>query len=446
MSDRWLICGGAAVAFLMTAATLPSAVGEDVKLSTLYKFEAPAATTFTSALGSQPDTLPVLGPDGAIYGMTSVGGQYGNGVIYRFDRDTHQYKVLHTFSALDANGENADGATPGMALTRGPGDVIYGMASFGGPNGSGTIFKFNPSGEFTVLYAFSALVAGLNQDGAYPLRATVVGNDGNLYGTTRTGGPNACLFTHGCGVAWTIDGKGNFKVLHSFTADEGHAASLLQGTDGYFYGCAVWPATSLPPGPLPSGILYRMAPWGQDFQVLYTFSQTNASGENMDGADCYEPLVEPRPGVFYGAAFHGGTNANGVVFRYSLWNPGSVEVVHDFSALDSAGQNWDGAGPGGRLALGPHGTLYSNTEAGGANGNGVIYSLREDGRFEVLHTFSATNATTGANGDGAFPDEGLLADGNKLIGIAIYGGDGSPAGYNNSGGTLYELTLEDARH
>ena len=87
----------------------------------------------------------------------------------------------------------------------------------------------------------------------------------------------------------------------------------------------------------------------------------------------------------------------------------SVEVIHDFSALNSAGQNWDGAGPDGRLALGPHGTLYSNTESGGANGNGVIYSLREDGRFEVLHTFSATNATTGANEDGAFPDEGLMA-------------------------------------
>ena len=121
MSARWLTFGGAAAAaFLMTAATLPSAVADDVKFSTLYKFEAPAATTFTSPLGSQPDTLPVVGPDGAIYGMTSVGGQYGNGVIYRFDRDTHQYTVLHTFSALDANGENADGATPGMALTRGP--------------------------------------------------------------------------------------------------------------------------------------------------------------------------------------------------------------------------------------------------------------------------------------------------------------------------------------
>ena len=29
-----------------------------------------------------------------------------------------------------------------MALTRGPGDVIYGMASLGGQNGTGTIFRF----------------------------------------------------------------------------------------------------------------------------------------------------------------------------------------------------------------------------------------------------------------------------------------------------------------
>jgi uncharacterized repeat protein (TIGR03803 family) len=420
-----------------------SALADDDRFSTLYKFEAPAATTFTSALGSQPDTLPAVGADGAIYGMTSVGGQYGNGVIYRFDRETHQYTVLHTFSALDANGENADGATPGMALTRGPGDVIYGMASYGGQNGTGTIFTITTSGKFTVLYTFSALNAsGNNPDGAYPLRSIVAGKDGSLYGTTRLGGPNTCLFTHGCGVAWMIDGKGNFKVIHPFTADEGHAASMLLAMDGNLYGCAVWPATSLPAGPLPSGIVYRMAPSGQDFDVLYTFSQTNSSGENMDGADCYEPFVEPRPGVFYGTAARGGTNGNGVVFRYSLANPGAVEVVHDFSALNSAGQNWDGATPVGRLALGPHGILSSNTEAGGANGNGVLYSVREDCHFEVLHTFSATNATTGANDDGALPDEGLIADGNKLFGIAIYGGNGSPAGYNNSGGTLYELKLD----
>jgi uncharacterized repeat protein (TIGR03803 family) len=53
--------------------------------------------------------------------MTFDGGVNGNGVIYRFDLESHQYTVLHTFSALDANGNNEDGANPGVALTRGLG-------------------------------------------------------------------------------------------------------------------------------------------------------------------------------------------------------------------------------------------------------------------------------------------------------------------------------------
>jgi uncharacterized repeat protein (TIGR03803 family) len=377
--------------------------------------------------------------------MTSVGGEFGNGVIYRFDQKSHKYTLLHTFSATDSNGFNTDGASPGEGLTAGPKGVFYGMAVDGGANGNGTIFSITTSGQFNVLHTFSALDSnGNNEDGKWPLRDMIIGNDGDLYGTTRTGGENNCLFTHGCGVAWRIDSQGNFSVIYQFTADEGHAASLTQGVDGYLYGCAVWPGTSLPPGPLPSGILYRMAPWGGDFQVLYTFSQTDASGVNMDGADCYQPLVETRPGVFYGAAYLGGSNGNGALFRYSLDYPGVVEVMHDFSALNSAGQNWDGESPASPFALGPHGTLYSVANGGGANGNGVVYSLREDGRFEVLHTFSATNATTGANSDGATPDNGVILDGNKLIGIAIGGGTGSPSGFPNSGGTLYELTLDDS--
>jgi uncharacterized repeat protein (TIGR03803 family) len=163
--------------------------------------------------------------------MTYDGGKNGNGVIYRFDLGSRQYTVLHTFSALDTNGDNEDGASPGVALTRGPADVFYGMASFGGANGNGTVFKITTSGAFTVLHTFSAVDAsGNNYDGANPLRTVVFGKDGNLYGTTRIGGENTCLFTHGCGVAWVMDRWGNnFSVLHQFTATEGHAASLLQG-------------------------------------------------------------------------------------------------------------------------------------------------------------------------------------------------------------------------
>jgi len=438
------------IAYLAAAAALAVAClgsvarasepSDEATFTTLYSFEAPAPVTFTSLLGSQPDTTPVIGPGGDIYGMTMVGGQFGNGVIYRFDRNKHQYTVLHTFSALDANGNNEDGAIPGNALTAGPGGVFYGTAQFGGMNGSGTIFKITTKGDFTVLHTFSALDAnGHNQDGASPLRNVVIGKDGKLYGTNRWGGQNTCTFTsNGCGVTWVMDQTGrNFKVLHHFTTAEGHGASLIQGSDGFFYGCTVWPAAV----DFPSGVLYRLTREGH-FQVLYTFSQTNPSGQNMDGADSYEPLVETKRGVFYGAAYYGGTNGNGVVFRYSVVNPGVVEVVHDFSALNAAGQNWDGAAPDGPLTVGPHGILYSNANGGGENGSGVIYSVRENGHFEVLHAFTATDPITGANYDGALPDDGLVLDGNKLIGVAVYGGNGSPAGYYNSGGTLYELKLD----
>jgi uncharacterized repeat protein (TIGR03803 family) len=441
MPSRWLKWRGLLVTLLMAGMPVSGALGEDETFSTLYTFEAPAAVTYTSPLGSQPDTRPVLGPENTVYGMTYDGGTNGTGVIYRFNRQSHEYTVLHTFSALDANGNNEDGANPGVALTRGPDDVFYGVASFGGENGNGTIFKTTASDEFTVLHTFSALDAnGHNEDAANPLRTVVISDDGKLYGTTRLGGLNTCGITRSCGVAWVMDREEtSFKVLHQFTASEGHAASLLKARDGFFYGCAVWPATSLRGTPLPSGILYRMAPSGLYFEILHRFTQTDANGDNTDGADCYEPLVETKPGVFYGAATLGGTNGNGVVFRYSVSKPSAVEIVHDFSAITTSGQNVDGANPSARQTLGHDGMLYSTASGGGAHGNGVVYRIQPDGNFDLLHTFTATDPTTGSNIDGAIPDY----EGNVLIGIAVFGGNGSSAGFFNSGGTLYQLKLDD---
>ena len=54
-----------------------SALADDEQFSTLYTFDAPAPVTYTSPLGSQPDTRPVLGPGNTVYGMTYDGGING---------------------------------------------------------------------------------------------------------------------------------------------------------------------------------------------------------------------------------------------------------------------------------------------------------------------------------------------------------------------------------
>ena len=160
---------------------------------------------------------------------------------------------------------------------------------------------------------------------------------------------------------------GNFSVIHQFQATEGHAASLLRARDGYLYGCAVWPFAAAG-----SGVLYRMSPRGHHFEVLYRFAPVDASGDNADGANCFEPLVEKSPGVFYGTLYAGGRNGNGTVFRYSLANPGIVETVHTFSATNAAGENSDGANPYARLTLSEEGDLYSTASYGGKYGDGVV--------------------------------------------------------------------------
>jgi hypothetical protein len=85
MSSQWLKWRVVLVALLMAATTVSIALADGKTFSVLYSFEAPAPVMFTSALGSQPDTRPVLGPEHTVYGMTFHGGTNGNGVIYRFD-------------------------------------------------------------------------------------------------------------------------------------------------------------------------------------------------------------------------------------------------------------------------------------------------------------------------------------------------------------------------
>jgi uncharacterized repeat protein (TIGR03803 family) len=84
--------------------------------------------------------------------------------------------------------------------------------------------------------------------------------------------------------------------------------------------------------------------------------------------------------------------------------------------------NFDGANPNGGLIL-SNNTLYGTAAAGGSSGAGTVFAFNTDGTgFTILHYFTATSAPYYNNGDGAYPQAGLILSGNTLYGTAYSGG------------------------
>ena len=72
-----------------------------------------------------------------LYGMTNSGGSTNNGTIFSLNTDGTGYALLESFGVT-----STDGAQPGGDLTpSGDGSTLYGMTSLGGVNGAGVIFS-----------------------------------------------------------------------------------------------------------------------------------------------------------------------------------------------------------------------------------------------------------------------------------------------------------------
>jgi uncharacterized repeat protein (TIGR03803 family) len=147
----------------------------------------------------------------------------------------------------------------------------------------------------------------------------------------------------------------------------------------------------------------------------------------------------------------GGTS-NGTVFAINTDGTG-FQTLHSFtpttgtSGITGTGANADGALPYAGLVLSGN-TLCGTTEAGGASGNGTVFTINTDGNgFQTLHSFSAALPPTYAiNSDGAFPNGALILSGNTLYGTAYAGGStswGTVFAMNTNGGgfrTLHNFT------
>ena len=170
----------------------------------------------TNVTGHNPQSTVVQGPDGTLYGTTSI-GEGPAGTVFKVQPDGSGFTVLKWFT------NSIEGAQPVAGLTL-SGSVLYGTTAGGGGSNFGTVFKLNTDGTgYTLLKSFTG------SDGLTPGHAGVVLSGGVLYGTTYYGGSS------GNGTVFKLnpDGTG-FSNLHSFTALDPHSITNDDGANPNF--------------------------------------------------------------------------------------------------------------------------------------------------------------------------------------------------------------------
>ena len=311
-------------------------------LTTLYSFSG-------GADGNEYQGGLIQATDGNFYGVTYVGGAYGLGTVFRITA-AGALTTLHSFGS-----QADDGYQVGVSLTQAADGNFYGITSNGGMYNLGTVFKITPGGTLTTIYSFPGSI-----DGSYPLAPLIQATDGNFYGTTGSGGasyfgtvfkltPGGTLttlysFTDGpdggsdeAGLIQGTDGNfygsaeqggaqndgtifkitpaGTLTTLHSFAGPDGSSPTgrVIQATDGNFYG-----TTGLG-GANGGGTIFSITPAGT-FTTLHSFTGTDGSKPSF-------AMTQGTDGNLYGGTQSGGASGYGTIFELHLGVPPAITLV-----------------------------------------------------------------------------------------------------------------------
>ena len=264
------------------------------KLTTLYEFcSQPGCTD-----GARPNSALIQAADGLLYGTTSGDGINTYGTVFGIT----PRGALTTLYRFCTRPSCTDGAFPRAALIQATNGDLYGTTESSGtdPLHGGTVFKITPSGKLTTLYTFCSQPDCT--DGNSPQAALTQANDGNLYGTTYEGG------TGGDGTIFEITPSGRLTTVYSFYGLDGGVdganplGTLTQATNGDLYG------TTPSGGTVGGGVVFELTPSGV-LTTLYNFCSGNPSCP--DGIAPAGTLIQATNGTLYGTASSGGEGFNG---------------------------------------------------------------------------------------------------------------------------------------
>lgn len=304
-------------------------------------------------LGGSPGGNVIQARDGnLLYGMTSQGGSWNGGTIFKYNISNGQADTLVSFN--DVSGKEPFGSL--IELQDGN---LYGMTNAGGSLDSGTVFKCSPQGAITVLANLSTKLGG------HPEGGFVQAGDGNLYGMTYDGG------AYGFGTIIKYDTTSHLvDTLLSFDGIKGNSpyGDLIVGKDGFLYGM------TNAGGTINNGNIFKCSTAGT-ITSLYEFG----SNDMVFGS-----LVQGMDGNLYGLSYSGGANNGGYIFKCTT--SGSFTSLYDLPG---------GYYPYGNLIIGTDSNFYGMSTGGGTSGLGTIFKYTSGGAFSVLVNFNNDNGNNG---------------------------------------------------
>jgi uncharacterized repeat protein (TIGR03803 family) len=272
-----------------------TSLGGPFDFGTIFRFSTNGTLTtlasFDGINGANPQCQLVMDDSGNFYGTAPEQGPSGFGTVFRVTADGG-LTTLVSFNSTN-------GASPEDGLTAGSDGSFYGTTANGGSSDMGTVFRVTIDGLLKTLFSFN------NTNGVSPLGGVVQGSDGNLYGTTGFGGTNS-----GFGTIYKLTTNGILTTLFDFKPADGEipAAKLVFGNDGNLYGTTTTGGfTGDNSGGAGFGTVFRITTNGL-FTPLLLFEGTN--GSNPQG-----PLALGKDGNLYGTTARGGTSGGGTIFR-----------------------------------------------------------------------------------------------------------------------------------
>jgi len=339
--------------------------------------------------------------------------------------------LLHSF-----NNNGKDGTNPRGGLLADADGNLYGTTYTGGVYNYGTVFELSPKtgGGWTAKVLHSFKEDG--SDGGYPEGTLIFDSAGNLYGTTDSGG------TDSEGTAFELSpaagGKWTEKILWNFGLSGGFpAAGMIFDAAGNLYG------TTAAGGTYGGGTVFELSPgtggtWTATTLHSFTFNTTT------DGYFPLSSVLLDSAGNLFGTTYVGGTYGTGTAFELTpgaggIW---TETVLYNFNNGNNGSTDPNSIDAG--LIADAAGNLYGTGFNGGDYNSGGVFELTQGtgGTWTetLLHSFGSKS------GDGYNPMAGLIFDASgNLYGTTYNGGtDGYGAAFklgHNSNGSWTEKTL-----